>query len=156
MGLFITSCGIYKFSGASISPDVKTISIAVFDNKAAIVVPTLSQSFTEELRNRYVNQTRLGLVLEKGDLNISGSIIGYKIIPVAPSGNETTILTRLSIGVKVSYTNTKDETQNFEKSWERFADFQSSLNLADVEESLIEEITEQLVDAIFNETVANW
>lgn len=154
--LGISACGIYSFSGASICEECKTISIDYFENNAAIVVPTLSQSFTEKLRDRFVNQTNLDLTSKNGDLDLKGYIADYKITPVAPSGNQTASLNRLTITVKVTFTNTKDVAQNFEKSFNRFADFQSNINLSDVEEELIEEINEQLVDGIFNEAVANW
>ena len=152
----ISGCGIYSFSGASICEECKTISIDYFQNNAAIVVPTLSQSFTEKLRDRFVNQTSLDLAAENGDLDLKGYIADYIITPVAPSSNETASLNRLTITVKVTFTNTKDAAQNYEKNFSRFTDFQSDINLSDIEEELIEEINEQLVDVIFNDAVANW
>ncbi len=146
----------YSFTGASISPEVKTISIDNFPNKAMLVVPTLSRSFTEALKNYFTSQTNLILVERNGDLNLEGSITGYSVQPQAISGNEVAQLNRLTITVKVNFTNKFDEKQNFESNFSRYVDYSSSQNLVSVQDDLIAEINEQLVQDIFNKAVVNW
>lgn len=146
----------YSFTGASISPDVKTVSIEYFPNQAALVQPILSQTFTEKLKEKFVTQTSLELVTYGGDLSFEGAITGYSTKPQAVQGNETAALNRLTIAVKVNFVNSKDEKNNFEKSFSAFADYDSSKNLEDVEEELIGECVDQLVEDIFNAAVANW
>lgn len=157
MMLFTNSCRMsYSFTGASISPEVKTISIDNFPNKAPLVVPTLSRNFTEALQNYFTSQTNLILVDRNGDLQIEGSITGYGVQPQAISGNEVAQLNRLTITVKVNFANKYDEKQNFESTFSRYIDYSSSQNLISVQDELIAVINEQLVQDIFNKAVVNW
>lgn len=151
-----SGCGIYSFTGASISPDVKTISIKYFPNNALLVQPTLSSIFTETLRDKFTNQTNLKLVNSGGDLNIEGEITGYSAEPVAIQGNQQAALQRLKITISVRFTNKKDEKQNFETSFSRYEDYNASSRLSEVETSLIETITEALAQDVFNKSVVNW
>ena len=146
----------YSFTGGSIDPKIKTISIKYFTNNAILIQPTLSQSFTEALKDKFSSQTKLNLVKNGGDLNIEGAITGYSTTPVAIQGNETAALNRLTITVSVKFTNNLDEKQNFEQSFSRFEDYPSSQNLSTVEETLIKDINEALVEDIFNKSVVNW
>ena len=154
--LFTSSCGIYSFTGASISPDVKTVSVSTFPNYAPIVAPMLSQSFTEALKDKFLSQTSLSVIEKSGDLHFEGAITGYAVKPISISGNETAAQKRLTVTIKVDFTNKIDEKSNFSKSFSRYTDFDSNVNLSDVEEELIEEINEMLVEDIFNEAVVNW
>lgn len=154
--LFISGCGIYSFTGASISPDVKTISIKYFPNNSVLVQPTLSRRFTEALRDKFTNQTNLVLVNSGGDLAIEGEITGYTTEPVAIQGDQKAALQRLKISVNVRFTNSKNEKQNFESNFSRFADYDASSRLSDVEDGLIDQINEELTQDIFNKAVVNW
>lgn len=154
--LFVEGCGVYSFTGASVSPDVKSVSIQYFPNNAAIVQPALSQQFTEKLKEKFISQTSLALVENSGDLQFEGAITGYDAAPTAIQGNEAAALNRLTIRVNVKFTNTKDEKQNFETTFSRFADYDSKLTLSSVEQELISQINVQLVDDIFNKAVVNW
>ena len=148
----------YSFTGASIPADVKTVSIQYFPNYAPLAQPTLSQSFTEALRDIFLSQTNLNLIERSGDLQFEGAITGYSTNPVAIQGNEVSAasLNRLTITVNVKFINTKDENQNFESSFSRFTDYDASQNLSAVEAVLIKEINDQLVQDIFNKSVTNW
>jgi hypothetical protein len=154
-----TSCGVYSFTGASISPAVKTISISYFPNNAQYVQPTLSQKFTDALRDKFVTQTNLTLINTGGDLVIEGAITGYDPNqPVAIQGgaDQTASLYRLTVTVNVRFTNKKDDKQSFETSFSRYEDYDRSSRLADVEEQLLDQINEALVQDIFNKAVVNW
>ena len=135
--------------------EAKSISINFFPNQAALVKPTLSQAFTEDLRNFFQSQSPLALVQRGGDLNLQGAITDYRVAPVG-IGNQTASSNRLTITVKVSFTNTLDETKDFESSFSRFADFPSSQNLVSIEADLIREINQQLIQDIFNKALINW
>ena len=153
----IASCSVnYSFTGASISPEVKTVSIEHFQNLAPLVNPTLSNSLTEDLRNKFVSQTRLNVVSAYGDLNFSGEIRDYRIQPVSIQGNEVAAQNRLTISVRVKFVNSIDTSQNYEKTFSHFADFDSRQQLVQVEQALVAEILEKLVEDIFNNAVANW
>ena len=146
----------YSFTGASISPSVKTVSIAYVANNAGLVVPTLSRTFTDALRNYFTSQTNLVLVDQGGDLNLEGTITQYAVQPVAIQGNETAALNRLTIVVNMKFSNKTDEKQSWEQDFSRYQDYSCSLNLSSVQEGLISDITEQLVEEIFNKAVVNW
>ncbi len=159
-----TACGVYSFTGASIAPNIETISIQYFNNDANNGPPNLQQTFTEEIRDYYQQNTSLEMIENNGDLQLEGSITGYKVTPIAitASGNSNVADRaggqRLTITVKVSYVNTKDETFNFEnRSFSFYDDFDpNTTQLTAVEDQLIETITDQIIIDIFNATVANW
>ncbi|NBG65240.1 hypothetical protein GQN54_03880 [Cryomorphaceae bacterium S-15] len=148
--------GCYSFTGASIDPKVKTVSVALFPNYAPIAQVTVSQKFTEALKDVFISQTNLTLVRESGDLRFEGAITRYEAVPLAIQGNEVAAQTRLNMTVNVKFTNTVDETQSFERSFTQFEDFSSTENLSAVEDQLIESINEKLTQDIFNASVSNW
>lgn len=152
----MAGCGVYSFTGASIPPEAKTITVVYFVNNAPFVEPSLSQSLTDVLRDKFQSQTSLVFVKDGGDLQLEGSITDYSTRPVAIQGNETAALNRLSISVKVRFTNLIDPTKDFETTFTRFEDYPSSEELSDVQDQLISEIDDALVDDIFNKAVVNW
>lgn len=154
--LSLASCGVYSFTGASISPETKTISIDRFPNTALTVEPTLSQKFTDALRDKFTRETSLALVNSGGDLRMKGSIINYRTSPVAIQGNETAALNRLTITVEVTYENIREDSKSFKSSFSRFEDYPSTQNLNDVKDGLIDTIIEMLVQDIFDKAVVNW
>lgn len=157
--LFLSSFGCkvnYSLTGADIEPTVESVSVAFFINNAPLAHPNTGQLFTESLKDIMLNQTRLQLVANKGDIQYEGSITGYEVRPVAITGTETASVNRLTITVQVKYTNTKNEKKNFESSFTRFADFESSQQLSSIEENLIGQINDQLVQDIFDKSLSNW
>lgn len=156
LGTTAASCGIYSFTGASIPPEAKTISIQYFANIAPLVNPTLSQVFTEIVRDKFINQTRLSLVTRNGDLQIEGEIVAYSVTPVAIQGNDQAALNRLSITVNVRFTNKATPAQDFETKFTRYEDYSSSQSLSNVQNDLVDQISKALADDIFNRSVANW
>lgn len=161
IGLFcllplINSCGIYGFTGASIPPGAKTVSVEYFKNTASIFNPTLSPQFTEILQKKLVSQTPLNLTSGKGDLQFKGQIIDYSVAPMALVVGETAAMNRLTIKVKVSFINEIEETKNFEETFSRYADYDSNKMLSAVEPDIVPLIIEQLTDDIFQKAVVNW
>lgn len=154
--LLFTGC--YTFTGASVSPDTKSIVITYFPNRAPLIQPTLSQTFTDALKDKFISQTSLSIVQSNGDLIIDGEITGYNVSPVAiQGGNEPTAgKNRLTITVNVRFTNLKNDKQSFESTFSRYEDFLSSQSLSVVEQDLIKVINEMLVDDIFNKAFVNW
>jgi hypothetical protein len=155
--LLTTGCKVnYSFTGASIPPEAKTVSVIYFVNNASLAPPTLSQAFTEALRDKMSTQTRLALVNKGGDLSFEGSVIGYSTGPVAIQSTDQAALNRLTIVVNVKYTCSFDEKKNFEQSFSRFVDYSSDKSLASVEDELMREVNGQLVQDIFNKALNNW
>jgi hypothetical protein len=149
----------YSFTGASISSDMKTISIAYFPNRAPIVNPSLSQEFTEKLKDKFISQTSLNMISGDGDLSFEGEIIGYETRPIAISGNSLTdqaSLNRLTITVKVKFINQKEPKSSFDSQFQAYEDYSSNQGLDAVEGELVPLILEKLIDDIFNRSVVNW
>ncbi len=151
-----TSCGVYSFTGASLSPELKTIQITYFSNRATLAQPTVSQVFTDKLKDKFLSQTSLSPVNEGGDLLFEGYISDYNTMPTAIQSSDQAALNRLTISVVVKFINKKDEKQNFETTFSRYADYSATRDLASVESGLINDISSQLVDDIFNRAVINW
>jgi hypothetical protein len=155
--ILIQSCGIYSFTGTSIQPDVNTVTINYFEYTAMKVNPSLSNQLTEAVQEKFLKLTRLELVDMDGDLEITGAVTGYDVKAAAVTANEQAATSRLTVTVKISFTNRKYPEDDFQdKSFSAYADFDAMQSLDAVEASLCEEIVEKIVDDIFNATVARW
>lgn len=151
--ILLSSC--YKFQGASIPPDLETYSVGFFENKAPTVNPKLSQTITEKLKDK-MNNTRLNFTRENGDFNFNGTITGYSINPVTVQENATATQNRLTITVNVKFECIKHPELNFEQSFSSFQDFDATKNFSNLENNLVSDITDQLVQEIFNKAAVNW
>lgn len=149
-------CGIYSFSGTSIQPDVNSITINYIEYKALKVNPSLSNDLTEALKEQFRKMTKLEQVEMDGDLEIEGQITGYDVRATAVTANEQAAQSRLTVNVKISFTNRKHPEDDLEQNFSAYADFDASMSLDSVEASLCQEIVEKLVEDIFNATVAQW
>lgn len=158
--LISQACGVYSFTGTTITAE--SISISTFFNDTSQSPANLGVTFTDQIRDYFQQNTSLAQVDNGGELQMEGTISGYRLSPVAPSAaqsdqsRDVANLTRLTITVKVEYVNLENEDFNFSKSFSQFADFNSDLGLASVEDALIDEIFEQIILDIFNASVANW
>lgn len=153
----VQSCGIYSFTGTSIQPDVKTVTINYFEYKALKVNPSLSNDLTNALQDKFLKLTKLEQVEMDGDLEITGAITGYDVKAAAITANEQAAMNRLTVTVKISFVNRKYPEDDFpEKAFSAYADFDAMKSLDAVESSICEEIIEQLCEDMFNATVANW
>ena len=147
----------YKFNGAAIDYNTtKTISIAEFPIRAALVYPPLGPAFNEALKDIYTRQTRLSMVKTGGDLQVEGEITGYDLSPQAVTEDAYASQTRLTISVKVRYTNTKNPNLNVDQTFRAYRDFSSSQMLTQVQDELISQIVDELAELIFNATVGSW
>ncbi|EOR95289.1 : hypothetical protein [Arcticibacter svalbardensis MN12-7] len=153
--LLTQSCGIYSFTGASIPEAMKTVSVQFFENNAPLVIPNLSQQFTEALKERIRNQSSLSITRDNADGNFEGRITDYSIKPVAVTGNEIAEATRISITVSVKFTNALDNELSFEQSFTRFTEVKGS-NVQSQEQTQIGLINKMLTEDIFNRAFANW
>ena len=158
VGLSMTSCLIsYKFNGSSIDyTKTRTISISDFPNTAELVYPPLSQQFSETLRDIYIRQTRLQQIKKGGDLHLEGEIVGYQLTPMAISADSYSSQTKLTMTIKVRFSNNKNPQDDFEKTYSAFQNFDSSKMLTDVQDELAKTMISEIVDNIYNDTVAKW
>ncbi|WP_372776233.1 LptE family protein [Mangrovibacterium sp.] len=146
----------YSFTGASIAPSVKTFTVYYIPNRARLINPTLSQLLTEALQDKLTRQTSLNMLEDNGDLEFEGQITGYDVRPMNIKEGDTAAQNRLTVTVKIKYTNNKNHDDDWDKTFSAYFDYDSTSLLSDVEDSLMEEILEQLTDDIFNASIANW
>lgn len=147
----------YKFNGSALNYDIyKTIDITEFPIRAALVYPPLQQIFENKLLDTVTRQTRLQEIDGNADLEMTGEITGYALSPQAVGEDAYASETRLTITVKVRYTDSKNPANDVEQSFSAYRQFSSSLMLTDVQDDLCNEICDELVDLIFNATLGNW
>lgn len=156
--VIITSCRIsYKFNGSALDYSVyKTVRVSEFPIRAALVYPPLQQTFENELLDYITRNTRLQIVDGASDLQIEGEITGYSLSPQAVTENAYASQTRLTISVRVKYTDTKGEGKDIDQTFSAYRDFDSSLMLTDVQDDLCQQISKELVELIFNATLGDW
>lgn len=160
MIVLLSSCGVYSFTGTTITAE--TISIQQFYNDASSGPADLAVTFTNQLRDYFQQNTSLVQVASNGELQMEGSVVSYRLTPVAPSAasssstRDAASLTRLTISVKVTYVNLENEDFNFDRTFSQYADFNNDIGLTAIEASLIQEIYDQIILDIFNASVANW
>ena len=154
--VFVSCTVKYSLSGASIPPDAKTFSVAYFPNNAPMVAPILSATLTDELTQRFASRTSLVQVEEGGDFAFEGEIVGYSSTTSSVSSGNYALQNRLTISVKVKFTNAIDDKMSFNKNFSAYADYDSTKLLTEVESELIPQIVEQLVTDIFQAAASNW
>ena len=154
----MSSCGIvkYSFTGTSIQPDVKSITIPYVEYKALRVNPSLSNDLTEALQEKFRKLTSLEQVDVDGDLELVCEVTGYDVKATSVTADEQAAQNRLTVTVKASFSNKKYPEDNVDKSFSAYEDFDSTLSLETVEAGLCESIIEKIVEDIFNATVAQW
>lgn len=156
--LVLVSCRIsYKFNGSALDYNVyKTIQVSEFPIRAALVYPPLQQTFENQLLDYITRNTRLQITDGASDLAIEGEITGYSLSPQAVTEDAYASMTRLTITVRVKYTDTRQDGNDVDQSFSAYRDFDSSQMLTDVQDELCQQISEELVDLIFNATLGNW
>lgn len=153
----LSACVSYTFNGSAIDYTVyRTIAVSEFPIRAALVYPPLQQTFENELLDYIAHNTKLQTTDGASDLTLEGEITGYTLTPQAVTENAYASQTRLTIQVRVKYTDLKNEKNNVDQTFSAYRDFDATLMLDDVQESLCQEISEELVQLIFNATLGNW
>ncbi len=153
----VWGCSIrMTMSGASIPDNLQKFSVQYIANRAPLINPTLSQNLTEGLKDRILNESRLTLARDLGDVDFSGEITGYDTRPMAIKADALSAETRLTVTIKIRCRNFKDPKKNWESSFSAYQDFSSERNLTEVEEELVRVIVEQLTENVFNKAFADW
>ena len=154
--LLLTQCWWYSFSGTSIHPQAQTISVSYIENRAERINPALSNTFTEALMDKYTKLTRLSVIREDGDYAVDGYITGYNMAPIAVTSDEVASMARLTVTIKIIFQNKMDPSENFERDFSGYEDYDSTISFDADEGGLVDAIVEKIVEDIFNATVANW
>ena len=152
------SCRIsYKLNGAALDYTVyRTIHLGEFPIRAALVYAPLQQTFENELSDYIARNTRLTITDGASDLEREGEIVNYSLSPQAVTEDAYASRTRLTITVRVKYTDSKNDANSIDQTFSAYRDFDASQMLIDVQEQLCQEIAKELVELIFNATLGNW
>ena len=154
--MVVVSCQVnYSFTGGQFS-GASNFQVSYLRPQTALASPVYAQQLTEGLKDYLLAQSPLQLVTTNGDLVYEGSIVDYNLSPIAAQGNEIASLTRLSITVRIKYTNQMEKELNFEKNFTKYADFPAGQDLFSVQEELWGNINDQLIQEIYNASVGNW
>lgn len=158
LSLLLVGCTIsYKFNGASINYDIiKTISLESFPNRAVYQWGPMESMFNNALSDIYANQTKLQQVARGGDLSLSGEITSYDQVNKSISSDGYSSMMQLKMTVNVRFENTKNHSEDFERQFSASREFATSQQLNDVQEELVNQMIDEIVEQIFNATVANW
>jgi hypothetical protein len=150
----LTSCFSVKYSttGASISPELKTLSVQMFSNRSDLAPPTIVQTLTDKLRDKCRDNTSLIIVTEGGDADFEGEVTGYDTRPQVIQANDNAASERITITVKVKFTNSAEPKMSFDQSFSRYRDYTSPADL----EAKLPEIYDDLIEDIFNKAFVNW
>ena len=152
----LQSCKIYKFTDASLNPNIKSVTINTIPNMAAIQVPTIAPLFVEKLQNRFLRETNLRMVQNDGDLEFNGVITNYYIEPIALTNTETVAQNRLTISVKIDFTSKIEPQKNFSTTFRESETYESTLSSSDVDNQIAPLVLDKLVQTIFNKAFSNW
>ena len=154
----LTSCSVsYKFNGASIDyTKTKTIQIADFPIRSNYVWGPMGPIFNNQLKDQYANHTKLTQVKRNGDLKIEGEITKYEQRNKSVSAEGYSAQTELSMTVNVRFTNNVNHDEDFEQSFTATTSYETTQSLNSVQEELVTQMVKDIVDQIFNATVANW
>jgi hypothetical protein len=146
----------YRFSGASISPDVRTFSVERFAYRATYMMVGLDQTLTDALIDMCRSQTNLRVVSEFGDVEFEGEITEVRTQPTTVSADAIAEMNRFTITVRVKFTNTVEPQFNFDQTFSGHADYRSELDLSAVQEDLSGQIIKNIVEDVFNRAFVNW
>ncbi len=152
----VLTTGCYSFKSTSIDPSITTFFVVQFENRADNGPVTLPVSFSEKLKDKIRRESRLKLSDTDPDISFSGTIRDFNVISQAPTADNTSALSRLTISVQVEFENRHDETKNWNQSFTYFQEFDGRTNLLDIQEGLMERINNQLVEDIFNKAFGDW
>ena len=154
--LTFSNCSVYNFTGTG-KIDAKSFQVNYFQNNSPLIEPGIERIFTQRLQNLIQNQTNLNLTNSNGDLVYVGEIVDYRVSPMTATADQRTAQNRLSITVNVRFTNKNKETDNFEKKFSFFNDYDGANQLvgAKLTENL-DIIFERITQDIFNESLAKW
>ncbi len=158
MCCLMAACTVsYKFRNASIDYNItKTLYIANFPNQAPLVYPPFEQRFNEEMKDIFTRNTKLRMVDVNADMEIEGEIVGYELTPMAVQEDAYASETKLTVTVRMRFTNNKVEGKDKEETFSANRTFSSNVMLDQVQDRLTAEIIKELVDQIFNSTMADW
>lgn len=156
--VILTACSVsYKLSGTSIDyTKTKSISMDKFPIRSNYVWSPMEAMFYNSLSDAYARKTKLTVLKRDGDLQLAGEIVEYSQTNKSISSEGYSAQVQLKMTVNVRFTNTKNHDEDFEQRFSATTEYESTMQLVNVQDQLVQEMIDNIVDQIFNATVANW
>ncbi|TPN87187.1 LptE family protein [Aquimarina algicola] len=154
--ILVQGCGVYSFSGISISPDTKTFQVNFFQNQSPRIFPGVDQNFTNQLQDLILNQTNLSLTTSGGDIVYEGEIVQDYVAPNTATSDQTAAQNRLTVAVNVRFYDTKEPDQDLEQRFSFFFDYPAATSENAVRDEALQVIFERITQDVFNATLARW
>ncbi len=154
--IFLSMQSCFNYSALDGSIDAESFSITLFEEQAPNSPVGYGAQLTEFLKDFVIGRSSMKLVNNNADLQISGRVTGYRVLPIAVQANETAATNRLTITILVSVINNKNEDDSFEQVFSQFSDFPSSSDLSSVESELLADINAKLGQDLINKLTSNW
>ncbi|MCO5247501.1 MAG: LPS assembly lipoprotein LptE [Chitinophagales bacterium] len=152
----LSACKIYRFTDASVNPNIKSVTINNIPNMASIQVPSISPLLVEKLQDKFLKETNLKMVQNDGDIEINGVITNYFIDPVAITNTETVAQNRLTISVKIDFTSKIQPENNFSTTFRELEVYPSEMSSNEVDDKIAPLVLDKIVQTIFNRAFSNW
>ncbi|MCR4769468.1 MAG: hypothetical protein K5874_04565 [Bacteroidaceae bacterium] len=154
----VASCTVsLSLNGSNINYDkVKTISINKFPIRSNYVWAPMEAMFYNSITDKYAQRTKLQIVKRNADLQLEGEITEYSQTNKSISSDGFSSQTQLKMTVNVRFKNNTNHSEDFERTFSATTEYDSKLQLTSVQDQLVQEMTDQIIDQIFNATVANW
>ena len=156
LSIFVSSCKIYRFSDASVDPNLKTFTINPTSNVATFQNANAAALFTDKLKEKFIRETRMALIRQDGDIEYTCTIIEYNIEPIAITNTQTLAQNRLNISVKVECVNKQDDKKSYTQNFRDGENYSAQDNFSIIENNLINTIYDRIVQQIFNKSFSNW
>ena len=154
IGILLSGC--YSFTGTNFDPNIKTYYVENFRNNASNSLPALEQTVTENFKEKIRTESRLIFDDINPDIEFKGTVVDFRITSEAPAPGEFTALNRLTIVVAVEYINSFDEEKGWKNNFSHFVNFSSDQDIADIQDSAVDEILNQILEDIFNKAFTDW
>ncbi|MDX1906015.1 MAG: LptE family protein [Bacteroidia bacterium] len=153
----LSGCKVtFNFTGGSVDTSLETLSVDQFTNNAEIVIPYLAQEVTQQIQDRFLSQSRLTLTSGAADVQLSGYVSRFTVLPVAVQGDNRAAQNRLTIAVMVKFENNVTPKDSWENTFTGFVDFDASQDFSSVEREKIDEVLEQITQDIFSKSIGKW
>lgn len=152
----LSGCKIYRFTDASINPNIKTFFVANISNLAPIQVPSLAPDFIDKLQSKFLRESNLAITTENGDIEFEGAIVEYSIDPVSITQTETVAQNRLTIGIRIDFTNNVEPDKSFSTTFREQEVYEASISGSEVDTRIAPVVLDKLVQTIFNKAFVNW
>ena len=152
----ITACS-YSFTGASVPAHLKTIAIPICIDRTGTGEANLSDDFTDELINKFLNDNTLQVAERaNADAILECTILSLNDAPQVVTGGEDIQTRRVTLNAKVLYRDLVQKKNIFEKNFSNYGDYNDSDDITAAREDAITDAIDKITEDILLGVVSNW